>query len=383
MRYSRYFRARQPGGRRTLTQQALAILARYGSAANMYLPGIGAINGITAGNWLDSAGTTAATVDNPVGLVASAEKQVGPELVTNGDGSTSVGWGGIAPSGGLFRFANQFDFLQQPLSLTDGKFYVISYDVAYVSGVAALSLSSSGFTGATTTLQQSIGKNTFVAICVNSALPLRFVQANAGTSIHIDNISVREIPGAQLTQATIANKPILKLFSGAYFWDFVSFDFFSSSLTAADRGFVCSSVNVSSLGATRAIYSAGRHTASVAGARYRVNATGEISLIGGNGSARDIFTCTAQVSAGQTSVVSAGWDESITALIGVGLTEQNFTKTVSYAGSSASQLGVLNVSSEPFAGLIGPTVIMTTVLPNATERTTLRKFIASLSGVAL
>ena len=43
--------------RRTLVQQALAILAKYGSAANLYLPGVGAINGITAGNWLDSIGT--------------------------------------------------------------------------------------------------------------------------------------------------------------------------------------------------------------------------------------------------------------------------------------------------------------------------------------
>lgn len=53
----------------SLVTQALAILAKYGSAANLYLPGVGVINGITAGNWLDSAGTTAATVDNPVGRV--------------------------------------------------------------------------------------------------------------------------------------------------------------------------------------------------------------------------------------------------------------------------------------------------------------------------
>ena len=56
----------------SLVAQALSILAKYGAAANLYLPGVGAISGITAGNWLDSAGTTAATVDNPVGLVVNA-----------------------------------------------------------------------------------------------------------------------------------------------------------------------------------------------------------------------------------------------------------------------------------------------------------------------
>ena len=66
-------------GRRTLVQQALTILARYGSAANLYLPGVGVISGINAGNWLDSAGGTAATVDNPVGLVVNARG--GPNLV--------------------------------------------------------------------------------------------------------------------------------------------------------------------------------------------------------------------------------------------------------------------------------------------------------------
>jgi len=52
-----------------LVPRALAILRSYGADAHVYLPGVGTVSGITAGNYLDSAGTTAASVDNPVGKV--------------------------------------------------------------------------------------------------------------------------------------------------------------------------------------------------------------------------------------------------------------------------------------------------------------------------
>lgn len=55
-----------------LGSQARAILAAYGTDAHIYLPGVGALNGYTLGNYLDSGGTTPATVDNPVGLVQDA-----------------------------------------------------------------------------------------------------------------------------------------------------------------------------------------------------------------------------------------------------------------------------------------------------------------------
>lgn len=62
------------GGSRTLTQRALAILRTYGTDAHLWLPGVGVVNGITAGNFSDTAGTTAAIVDSTagVGLVVDA-----------------------------------------------------------------------------------------------------------------------------------------------------------------------------------------------------------------------------------------------------------------------------------------------------------------------
>jgi len=52
-----------------LVHKAIGILRKYGTDAHIYLPGVGTVSGITAGNYLDSAGTTAASVDNPVGKV--------------------------------------------------------------------------------------------------------------------------------------------------------------------------------------------------------------------------------------------------------------------------------------------------------------------------
>lgn len=58
----------------SLTMSALSILATYGTDAHLWLPGVGVVNGITAGNFSDTAGTTEAVVDSTagVGLVVDA-----------------------------------------------------------------------------------------------------------------------------------------------------------------------------------------------------------------------------------------------------------------------------------------------------------------------
>jgi len=56
----------------SLGQQAMGVLRKFGTNAHLYLPGVGMVDGVTAGNYLDSAGTTAATVDGLVGLVTDS-----------------------------------------------------------------------------------------------------------------------------------------------------------------------------------------------------------------------------------------------------------------------------------------------------------------------
>lgn len=187
-----------------LTEAALAILAKYGSAANLYLPGVGAISGITAGNWLDSAGTTA---DNPVGLVVSAGKTVGPELVTNGGfSSDATGWS--APAG--WAIASEVctatttvaSFRQIANPCIAGKFYLVEFDWAHVGGILYVRVGA----GVAATFTTSGRKSVVLAAAGTQG----FEAYGGAVSGVLDNISVRELPGAHLTQSTAANRPVLR-----------------------------------------------------------------------------------------------------------------------------------------------------------------------------
>ncbi len=55
----------------SLTTQALAILVKYGTAANLYVPGVGVINGINTNNWADTVGGTLVALNGTVGAVSN------------------------------------------------------------------------------------------------------------------------------------------------------------------------------------------------------------------------------------------------------------------------------------------------------------------------
>lgn len=64
----------------------LSELRKFGANGHLYIPGVGAISGINAGNYLDSAGTTSASVDGNVGLVLDGAGGVGPDLTQSTTG---------------------------------------------------------------------------------------------------------------------------------------------------------------------------------------------------------------------------------------------------------------------------------------------------------
>lgn len=111
---------------------AVAILSSYGTDAHIYLPGIGALNGYTLGNWLDSGGTTPATVDNPVGLVQ------------DGIGSIHVSQGTTASKPILRKPSNnyywEFDGVNDILSATAVPF-IQSDDHAVIVGTYVTNVS--------------------------------------------------------------------------------------------------------------------------------------------------------------------------------------------------------------------------------------------------
>lgn len=383
MRYSRDLRARQPGGRRTLTQQALAILARYGSAANLYLPGIGAINGITAGNWLYSYGTTAATVDNPVGLVVSAVKELGPELrgnfvidksgtAQNATYNTTTG----AASVTRVDLSNQ-SFIKITGLDANGTYVIVLS--TYASNTNTIGVRRGGFSG-TIIASVAAGATSTVYVTGDSSF---FITSSGGNQLF--NVSTfRLAPGAHLTQSTSGNRPVLRLSGGVYAWDFVSSDSFTSTLTPGNAGFFCSSANVTDSGVLRTLLGAGASGSATSGVWLirDIAAGGELRLYVGDGTKRQSVGSSATYPVAKAAVSSAGWDGSAM-FVGINNTETKASKSVNCTSSNAANVGVLTGTTLPWLGTIGATIIMPTVLPTATERATLRKFIARLSGVTL
>lgn len=223
-RLGRTLRQRQPSAQKTIAQKVAAILRKYGTDAHVYLPGIGVINGFTAGNYLDSVGTTAATVDNPVGLVLDANGSVGSELVTNGDFTTDTNWtksGGASISGGKGRLDGTGQpgnsLLGQLSVLTNGKTYKVELTIDSITGTL-LCWNNDGtvLTSFTTT-----GTKTFYFRHAIASGNFYFcIGAGAHASV-VDNVSIKEVTGIHAIQSTTANKPVLRQTSGRYWWDMV------------------------------------------------------------------------------------------------------------------------------------------------------------------
>lgn len=362
----------------SLVAQALAILAKYGAAANLYLPGVGAISGITAGNWLDNTGTTAATVDGQVGLVVSAGKAVGPELVTNGDFSAgSAGWsvpaGWSIASGVCTATSTSASFKQIATPCTAGKFYLVEFDWNHAGGILYVRVG----VGAAATFTTS-GRKSAVLL----AAGIQGFEAYGGAvSGVLDNISVRELPGAHLTQSTAASRPVLRQSGGVYSWQFDgSNDSFSSTQTPGNAGFFCASANVIDSGVLRTLLGAGAGSDASSGVWLARAASNALTLQVGNGTTRNSVSAAYPVAT--NSVASSGWDSS-SMFVGVNGTETSGAKTVDCTSSNTMNIGVLTGTTNPMLGTIGATIIMPTVLPTASERATLRQFIASLSGVTM
>lgn len=202
------------GERRRLTRAAFVALNKFGTDAHVWIPGIGYFNGLQAGNYIDSAGTQAGLVDNPVGLVMDAEGSLGAELVTNGGFDSATGWTagtGWTISGGVAAFSatGSFSELTQSLSIADAKVYRVVLNATVSAGTVTVQV---GGPGATTYLIAATGLVS-VYLVANGTGTNSNVRIIAGTTFTgtIDNISVREVTGAiTATQGTTANKPILR-----------------------------------------------------------------------------------------------------------------------------------------------------------------------------
>jgi len=209
----------------TVIQQAIAVLRKYGSDAHIYLPGVGMMNGLQASNYLDSAGTTVGTVDQPVGLVLDAAGSLGVEL-SPGTGTTA-GWSAINASvatsaGNIVATATvsganavqvYFD-----IATTIGSTYKLSEGVAGYTATLMTALRLRATTTAFTIIAEDalagpeLGELHFVATATTTRILARLdaTFVSGVSTLTLNASSVREVIGIHASQPTTSAKPILR-----------------------------------------------------------------------------------------------------------------------------------------------------------------------------
>jgi hypothetical protein len=173
--------------------------------------------------YLDSAGTTAASVNGLVGLVLDKSKglALGAELTTNGDFSNGLtGWTlnaaatGVATvvDGALVYATPHSDYaeVKQLNVCTIGKWYRVEYEVTTAgSGVSAVTIQC-GRVSITSVSASTISTGRYSATVLATHPDGFSISVRTDATIGIDNISVKELSGNHAYQTTTGNKPVLR-----------------------------------------------------------------------------------------------------------------------------------------------------------------------------
>lgn len=161
--------------------------------------------------------TTVTAVEQPVGLMLDKSKGAvrGAELVVTGDFSSSTGWSlgaGVTISSGVLSADASVvgTFATNSASVVAGKVYEVIFSVVSVAAAGGgVSIGTTVFSSAPT--YSGSTPTTYRAILTASASgQIALVKrGGANWSGTIDNLSVREIAGNHLTQATTTSRPVL------------------------------------------------------------------------------------------------------------------------------------------------------------------------------
>ncbi len=166
----------------------------------------------------DAAGTTPVTaVEQGVGLLLDKSRGLvlGPEVVANGAFDSSAGWtlpgvGTNAISSGQASLSGATGYLYRTdSSITSSRWYRVQFTVSGYSGsgtvrpyLQAAPVFGTNVAGNGTFSQYLLATTTNAS----TELGLNFAGAFTGT---IDNISVKELPGAHASQTTATSRPVL------------------------------------------------------------------------------------------------------------------------------------------------------------------------------
>lgn len=368
----------------TLMQQVRNIYARYPGSA-LYLPGAGIAMGVSARNFVDSAGQVPIALDGFTGLALSDITQIGPEHFNDALLAFSGGASRISP--GVYRIYSgdgSFANVLQSSGLSPNSMYRLEFSIDSITALGGgLAVDSqAGFVVGDLT---TVGKKTIYF--ATSGTGLVSIKRFAGvTDIQISGLSLRAVYG--LRQTTTANKPQLKTENGLNYWQLngTSNRFFIPQ-DVSDAGWICAGVTFGGAAAgLEGVFSTGANASSARGvALARYTAANRLSLITSNGSALTFahYDHPSSLITGAVHVVEAGWSGSA-----------QFCGVNGALSSQVPRSGSLLPRSQPdtivgswgsgfyLAGRLYPMSVMT-ALPTVSERVILRRLIAVLAGVVL
>lgn len=257
----------------------------------------------------DSAGTTLVTaVEQPVGLWLDTKVGTtrGAELWS--DGAVTLQGESTRVSAGVYRIyssAGAFSSVRIAGGATVGKTYEITFTID------SIAVAGNGITIDWATGQRfnTTGQKRCIVVASTTDLPIRRDSAGVAVDYQISNVSFRELPGNHITQGTTPSRPTDATDGTYYFQRFDGIDdnLISASGGGGTAGFLfCAAVTVSGgSGAARTLWSdAGTNT----GYRVRINASNQLELAAGNGTAFTSVATVATLPVTETHVATA-WDD--------------------------------------------------------------------------
>lgn len=149
-----------------------------------------------------NTGTTLASINGLVGRIndTRSNAQLGSELVTNGTFSVDANWtkgaGWSIGSGVASKIAGSNGSLIQDLAITAGKTYQVVYTLTLSAGGFVTSLGNTS-----TGVKLSSGTYTELIVAGSANMQISFFGNNVFIG-SVDNVSIKEVVGSHLAQAT-------------------------------------------------------------------------------------------------------------------------------------------------------------------------------------
>lgn len=158
----------------------------------------------------DSAGTTPAALESPVGLWLDKSRglAIGADLAVNGVFAADTDWtkgaGWSIGSGVATKVAGSASALSQTVASTAGRWYRCSATITRTAGTLTVSLGTSGTT-ATFTANHT---GNFYLFSGTGTQTLSF-SGDASFAGTVDNVVVQQISGSHASQSTSGSRPVL------------------------------------------------------------------------------------------------------------------------------------------------------------------------------